>query len=315
MSTKPDGKRRAFYPIFQSCSVYHTVEKSRGVPMSALSRSFKYSLLFLCLLSLHSLSCSSKLAANSCCPDYFPSESESPCEVETSCCEIKKLSECCDWLDCCIPGEFSTCVTFLSQYRFRGVTQSDEDAAIQGSIDYCHDCGLYIGVWGSNVDFNDEDEAHMELDIYAGFVYCYDCFELDLGVIGYFYPGSASSLDYDYIELMMALTYSFRELFSLTGSLNYSPDNFGSSGHALYSKVAVEVPLICNFALCGHMGYQSIEDNDVFGLPDYYDWGAALSFRIQCLTLKLEYVDTDLSTAESASGSDAALIFSVSCCI
>ncbi len=68
-----------------------------------------------------------------------------------------------------IPGEFSTTIGFVSEYSFRGIAQSDERPALQGSIDWSHDSGFYAGVWGTNVDFNDGDEAQLETDLYAGY--------------------------------------------------------------------------------------------------------------------------------------------------
>lgn len=67
-----------------------------------------------------------------------------------------------------IPGEFESYVTLVSEYSFRGVAQSDEGPALQGGVDWSHDSGFYIGSWASTVDFNDGDEANIELDIFAG---------------------------------------------------------------------------------------------------------------------------------------------------
>jgi uncharacterized protein (TIGR02001 family) len=60
-------------------------------------------------------------------------------------------------------------VTVVSDYDFRGITQTSQDPALQGSIDYSHDSGFYVGAWGSNVDFGDCCDENVEVDIYAGF--------------------------------------------------------------------------------------------------------------------------------------------------
>ena len=73
--------------------------------------------------------------------------------------------------------EGSANVTLTSDYVFRGVSQTDEDPAIQGGFDLSHDSGFYIGAWASNVDFNEEDStdpaaddaADMELDLKVGY--------------------------------------------------------------------------------------------------------------------------------------------------
>ena len=51
--------------------------------------------------------------------------------------------------------EVSGNVALVSDYRFRGISQTGEDAAIQGGFDASFDTGLYIGTWASSVDFGD----------------------------------------------------------------------------------------------------------------------------------------------------------------
>ncbi len=67
-----------------------------------------------------------------------------------------------------IPGDFSANVGVFSDYTFRGISQTGDEPAAQGGIDYSLDTGaegvgLYLGVWGSNVDFSDGDEAWLRL--------------------------------------------------------------------------------------------------------------------------------------------------------
>ncbi len=60
--------------------------------------------------------------------------------------------------------DVSANVGFVSEYSFRGIAQSDEHPALQGGFDVSHSSGLYAGIWGSNVDFNDGDQASVEVD-------------------------------------------------------------------------------------------------------------------------------------------------------
>lgn len=58
-------------------------------------------------------------------------------------------------------------IGYFSDYRFRGVSLSDEDFALQGGIDVTHSSGFYVGTWGSSIEpFNG---AEMELDLYGGY--------------------------------------------------------------------------------------------------------------------------------------------------
>ena len=56
-----------------------------------------------------------------------------------------------------------------SNYYWRGVTQSADQAAISGGVDYANEAGFYAGGWASNIDFGPTTSASYELDLYAGF--------------------------------------------------------------------------------------------------------------------------------------------------
>ena len=64
-------------------------------------------------------------------------------------------------------------VTLASQYRFRGISLSDEDVAIQGTINVAHESGLYAGVWSSSTDgFGELGGSNVEVDLYGGYKAC-----------------------------------------------------------------------------------------------------------------------------------------------
>lgn len=209
-------------------------------------------------------------------------------------------------------AEISANVGFVTEYSFRGIAQSNEGPAVQGGFDIEHGSGLYAGVWGSNVNFNDGDEAHIEADFYAGYNNSIGSFSYDIGAIYYAYPGADSSLDYDFYEVSLAAGYDF-DAFSLTGSVNYSPDYFAGSGDALYYALGVDIPLPHDFGLAAHVGYQDIDDNDAFGVPDYTDWSLGLNYAIGGFDMSLSYVDTDLDEPDECSdGCDSRVIFGIS---
>ena len=173
--------------------------------------------------------------------------------------------------------ELSANVAIVSDYVFRGITQSDENFAIQGE---------YGGAI-NNVSY-------------------------DLGGIYYAYPGADSSLDYDFWEIYGSLGYDF-DVASVSVGVNYSPDYFGSSGDSLYTHLGVDVPLPQNFTLSGGVGYQSIDDNATFGVPDYTDWNLTVGYDWEQFNLSLGYYDTDLDEpSECADGCDARIVFAVS---
>lgn len=205
-----------------------------------------------------------------------------------------------------LPGEFSANVGFFTDYRFRGVSQTGQEPAIQGGIDWAHDSGFYIGGWGSNVDFAD---AHMELDVYAGYANSVGNFSYDVAFLYYWYPGARRNQNFDYYEFALGLGYDL-EVASLSASFAYSPDNFGATGDALYLEGGVSVPLPYDFALDATLGYQIIDDEVGFGIPDYMTWSLGLSRSFFGLDFGVAYIDTDEPSCGDACG--ATVVFSVS---
>ena len=117
-------------------------------------------------------------------------------------------------------AELSANIATVSNYLFRGLTQTDDGAAIQGGVDYSHESGLYVGTWMSNVDFGGKEDA--EVDLYAGFGNDIgdSGISYDVGTIYYWYPGAGGDSqggDLDYAELYLGLSWEW-----LTGSVAYT---------------------------------------------------------------------------------------------
>lgn len=84
-------------------------------------------------------------------------------------------------------AELSGNAAITSNYIWRGVTQTTDQAAGQGGIDWGHDSGLYVGTWVSNVNFGNSDDGY-EMDVYAGFSGEAGDIGYDIGVVTYQYP-------------------------------------------------------------------------------------------------------------------------------
>ena len=87
-------------------------------------------------------------------------------------------------------AQFSSTWTAVSDYDFRGWSQSAKDPALQASADYAFaDTGFSVGAWASNVDFSPAD-GDIELDVYANYVgKINDTFSWTAGLTYYGYPG------------------------------------------------------------------------------------------------------------------------------
>ena len=87
-------------------------------------------------------------------------------------------------------------IGLTSNYIWRGVTQTSDDAAISGGIDYAHKSGFYAGTWVSSLGDN---SVSYENDIYAGYGFNFKEIGLDVGYIAYRYPIGDNNLDFSEI--------------------------------------------------------------------------------------------------------------------
>ena len=205
------------------------------------------------------------------------------------------------------PGEwFTGNVTVASDYAFRGISQTGSEPAIQGGMDLTHPSGVYVGGWGSSVNFGEDltagSRAQLELDVYAGVRKSIPKLaDFDLGAVGYLYPGAAGSRHYDYAEVGLGASRTVGRV-SGGASLKYSPNFFAGSGHALYYGGQLSVP-VSFVKLSASAGHQSIEKNSAFGTPDYMDFGIGATVGWSGFDFSGRYLDTDLSKADCFGGS------------
>lgn len=97
-------------------------------------------------------------------------------------------------------AEFSANIGVTSNYIFRGVTQTNDAAAVSGGLDYANDSGIYAGTWISNVDYGNPGNQY-EQDWYLGYGFKAGGVDLDAGYIKFTYPIRNVNLDYDEIYL------------------------------------------------------------------------------------------------------------------
>ncbi|BED91181.1 MULTISPECIES: TorF family putative porin [unclassified Pseudoalteromonas] len=142
-------------------------------------------------------------------------------------------------------ANWSTTITAASDYTFNGVTQTDSDPAIQASLDYAFDSGVYAGAWASNVDFGDDTD--FELDAYLGkYVQLTDKVSADYGIAYYTYQGNNSDGNYAeaYTKFGYASEYGQTEL-----NFWYSWDYFGTGAGHVISMIAHTFEIAPNHAI------------------------------------------------------------------
>lgn len=214
--------------------------------------------------------------------------------------------------------------TGVSDYRFRGISQTDTAPALQlgaeGAFKFNDMVSGYIGLWGSNVDFN--NDASAEVDALGGFRWTFDKLTIDTGVIRYNYVGASDNLNLDFTELKLTAAYDFGFAIPSAG-IYYSP-NFQADSHTgVYYTAGVTVPLpITQFEpkIIANVGRQTIDREELFfsGSPrpqdSYMDWNIGLFASFWGFTAGIQYVDTNLSKQECFGGSnwcDAGAVFSL----
>jgi len=208
-------------------------------------------------------------------------------------------------------AEISGNVALTTDYRFRGISQTDRDPAIQGGFDWAHDSGFYLGTWGSNVAL----AGDLELDYYAGFANnINDNIAYDVGFSYYDYPGDGANQEY--WEIYAGLSGDVGPV-GLSGKVYYSDDFYDETGTAWYYDLGASYGLPYDISLSGHFGYQTIDDGDKFGIDsdNYSDWSIGVSKSVMGVDLDLSYVDTDISKSDCFGGDKActdAVVFTVS---
>ncbi len=197
--------------------------------------------------------------------------------------------------------KISANVAITSDYIFRGISQTNSGAAIQGGFDVT-DGWLYAGGWASNVDFGTAvPNADLELDLYGGLRPVIGSTTFDLGFIYYKYPNVSSRYKLDYYEFYGGVTEDFH-IVQLGGKIFYTPDNTLGTRSAWYYEgngvvpIPLQVSLVKNAALIGHIGHYKFSNNLAAG-PDYTDWRIGGQVDAGPVTLGLTYGNTDRAHA------------------
>jgi len=200
--------------------------------------------------------------------------------------------------------------TVVSDYRFRGFSQSNEEAAIQGTFSISHESGLYLGTWGSSIGFANGTE----IDVFAGYsTEVTSGLTADIGATLYLYPGTADS---SIIEPYFSLSGDLGPASVKTG-IAWAPggqDSLGGdSGVYIYGDVGVGIP-DTPITLKGHLGYAK-SDSFLGGLDgEVLDYSVGVDFSWNVLTLGIAYVNTDapkLGGYKESVGADGAVVFSL----
>ncbi len=188
----------------------------------------------------------------------------------------------------------------FSDYRFRGISQTNKKPAFQGGFDIGHASGLYVGNWNSNVDSAFFNGSNLEMDFYGGYKLPVGPVGLDFGVLYYYYPGSGAGGTFriNNTELYVGAGYG-------PVSVKYShsiSDFFGAndSKNSWYLEGNGSYEVAPGLSLVGHVGYQRLKGNARIiemgstSLTDSItDWKVGVTYDLSGFILGAAYVGTN----------------------
>lgn len=186
----------------------------------------------------------------------------------------------------------------VTDYRFRGVSQTDRHPAIQGTFTIAHESGLYATVWASSIDDYIANGSDAEIDLIAGFKKTtHGGTTFDMGVLYYYYPGNGGA-NTDFVEPYISIAHAFGPV-TAKATVNYAPkqqaltvgngkeDNLYLAGE--FSAAIPKTPI----SLSAHIGHTFGPSYLVPSGKDYTDWSLGASVALKQLTIGVSYVDTD----------------------
>jgi uncharacterized protein (TIGR02001 family) len=143
-------------------------------------------------------------------------------------------------------------VTLAADYVWRGKSQTDEEATIQGGFDLTSESGFYGGIWASNVGFDGSIEVDYVVGIGNSIT---ESVSYDIHYVHYDYPNQPERQpNSDFEEIDFSLT-----LAGVTGGVAYSNDFSGETGTATYLYLDLDLSLPNEFGLTFHYGAQDID--------------------------------------------------------
>lgn len=189
------------------------------------------------------------------------------------------------------PAEFeiSGNVGVVSDYRFRGLSLSDKDPAIQGGIDITHKSGFFIGTWASSIA--DYGGSNVEWDVYGGYSGQAAGLDFSVTALGYLYPGGSNV---DYFELKGTVGKTIGPA-TVDLEVSWVPDQQNFPGDNVYVSAGAEVGIPNTpVTVKGRVG------RETGGYDEKWDWELGASYTFGSLTASLGYVDSNYGGVNEA---------------
>jgi len=195
-----------------------------------------------------------------------------------------------------------------SDYRFRGISQTNGDPAAQGEIIIDHDSGFYAGVFGSTLS-DDIRPGEIELDAYVGYTReIASGTDIDVGLQFYGFPNNGSLTDASYFEPYASVRHTLGPVTAELGAA-YVPEQEAMAANDslhVFTDLTAGIPFT-PVTIVGRVGYTSGPARFT-GFSDYLDWRLGVQYVWGPARIGLDYIDTDLASGPDA---DSAVVASV----
>ncbi|MFW2829128.1 TorF family putative porin [Sphingomonas sp. ID0503] len=198
------------------------------------------------------------------------------------------------------PFTITGTAALTTDYRFRGISQTNEKLAVQAGATIAHESGFYASFWGSSIDDYVYLDADAEVDLILGYSKTVDGFTLDGGVLYYLYASAAPGIRSDFFEPYASVKYTYGPVTGKLGAA-YAPkqnalslDGYASREDNLYvyGELSTTIPGT-PIGISGHLGYSHGRSALTLGQKDYFDWNITGSYTYKNVTFGVSYVDTD----------------------
>jgi uncharacterized protein (TIGR02001 family) len=190
----------------------------------------------------------------------------------------------------------------VTEYRYRGISQTRLKPALQGGVDYAAPSGFYVGAWASTIKWIKDagGDAKVEVDLYGGYkTEVAKDLTLDVGLLQYYYASNKLNPSANTLEIYGALTFG-----PVTAKYSHSTSNlfgFADSKGSGYFDVTATFDLGDGLSLAPHVGHQTVHH---LSAASYTDYSLTLSKDFSGLVLSGALIGTDAKGYLSPNGKD-----------
>lgn len=209
-------------------------------------------------------------------------------------------------------------LAFLTEYYWRGTTQTKEKPAVQGTLRLDHDSGFYAQLFASNIQL--DIGSSLELDYYIGYNYPINKdLKLNLQYLDVNYPGEDKTLpQVDFEEYSVALLASnlLKTEDELNLSFYYSPDYTLETGKTLRYEVGYRYPVADQWHVYTQVAYNQFASKAAYTLlwgtdekRDFYDYKLGVDFNYHDYIFDLYYANANVN--QNLPSADQTVVFSL----